>query len=267
MKYTHDNELIKMNFLKLLQEELDTLNRAISTQNGDWVIKGFIDIAKNIYTISADTKVISKIMELLIFPSLCNFAKVNNYNIELSKEQNHYPDLTFIDNANNKFAVDIKTTYRKNEYTTNGMTLGAFTGYFRNRESTKNTKYPYQEYAGHIVLGIIYSRSQNDLDERAIYNLTDLQKIKSVIGDFTLFAQEKHKIATDRPGSGNTKNIGSISNINDLINGNGPFTPLGEDVFNDYWMYYLTKEMAKAAELQKPLYRNLDEYKEFKNLK
>ena len=84
--------------------------------------------------------------------------------------------------------------------------------------------------------------------------------------NFQFFVQEKWKIATDRPGSGNTKNIGSITCINDLISGNGPFSTLGEDVFDDYWMYYLTSDMAKKVELPKPYYSNLSEYKHFKHI-
>lgn len=62
------------------------------------------------------------------------------------------------------------------------------------------------------------------------------------------------------------KNIGSVSKIEDLINRNGIFIELGEDVFNDYWMYYLTSDMAKKVELPKPYYSNLSEYKHFKHI-
>jgi len=65
----------KNGFLDALRKEIKTLRAAVSTQNGDWTIKGFIDIAKNIYTISTDTKVISKVMELSLFPELLQFAK------------------------------------------------------------------------------------------------------------------------------------------------------------------------------------------------
>jgi len=251
--------------LKLIQEEVATLTKSVSTNQGDWVVKGFIDIAKNIYTISIDTKVISKIMELLIFPSICAFAEKNGFEILLSKEQNFYPDLTLVDKNGNKYAIDLKSTYRKDEKSVNGMTLGAFTGYFRDRKSSKNITFPYDEYVGHYVLGIIYTRAEN-IDEREIYTIDDLQKITSVVKDFDFFVQEKYKIAIDRPGSGNTKNIGGVTNIEQLKNGNGPFAKLGENVFDDYWMYYLTKDMAQSAELPNPLYANLKQYKEFKNI-
>jgi len=185
----------------------------------------------------------------------------------LCKEQNFYPDISFIDSKDNKFAVDIKTTYRKGRSTVNGMTLGAFTGYFRDRNSTKNISFPYQDYTGHFVLGVIYSRTNDAGDERNIYQLNELKNITSVIRDFTFFVQEKYKIALDRPGSGNTKNIGSVRNIDTLVQGKGPFAVLGEDVFDDYWMYYLTKDMARAIDLREAPYKNLKEYREYKKLK
>lgn len=54
------------------------------------------------------------------------------------------------------------------------------------------------------------------------------------------FIQEKYKIAGDKPGSGNTENIGSIqsNNIEDFVNGNGVFSKLGNSVFEDYWRGY-----------------------------
>ncbi|MDR0864759.1 MAG: EcoRV family type II restriction endonuclease [Candidatus Symbiothrix sp.] len=260
------NTELKTNFLRLLQEEAAHFTQSVSINNGDWVVKGFIDIAKNIYTISVDTKVISKIMELLIFPGICAFAEKNGFKIMLSKEQNFYPDITFIDTNGNKYAVDIKSTYRKNKKSVNGMTLGAFTGYFRDRKSTKNITFPYNEYIGHFVLGIIYTRSEDIVDERKIYQLNDLQNITSVAKDFEFFVQEKYKIANDRPGSGNTKNIGGVSNIERLKTGNGPFNELGEAIFDDYWMYYLTNEMAKSAELSNPFYSNLNQYKKIKKI-
>ena len=52
--------LEKEQFKKKLQEFTNTLASEISCNN-EWTIKGFIDIFKNIYTISSDTKIISKI--------------------------------------------------------------------------------------------------------------------------------------------------------------------------------------------------------------
>ncbi|OQY43144.1 MAG: type II deoxyribonuclease, partial [Anaerolineaceae bacterium 4572_78] len=40
------------------------------TAQDQWTIKGFIDTYKNIYTISNDTKIVSKILEIHLFPKI-----------------------------------------------------------------------------------------------------------------------------------------------------------------------------------------------------
>ena len=200
----------------------------------------------------------------MLFPSLVRFAERERYKIVLSREQNHYPDLTFISSDGHKFAVDLKSTYRINSTTVNSMTLGAFTGYFRNRASSKNITFPYSEYAGHFVLGVIYSRAEPKASELKTHTIDELQDIPSVVKDLQFFAQPKYKIAKDQPGSGNTKNIGSVSTLSALINGAGSFATLGEAVFDDYWMYYLTSDMARAVDLGKAPYNNLKTYLDYK---
>ena len=138
--------MTKHEFIISLREAVNSFSSLISTDGGQWVVKGFIDIYRNIFTISTDTKVVSKIIELYIFPLLGKFAQDNELEIELTKEQNYYPDITFKDKEGNLFAVDIKSSYRKSPTRINGMTLGAFTGYFRNRQSRKNVMHPYSSY-------------------------------------------------------------------------------------------------------------------------
>ncbi len=251
-------------FLAILHAHSGTFAKAVATNEGDWIIKGFIDIYRQIYTVSVDTKIVSKVLELLLVPMFVDFAKQHSLTLELCPQQNFYPDLTFTDKQTAaKFAVDIKSTYRIEDRKVNGMTLGAFTGYFRNRESSKNTLYPYGQYSGHFVLGVIYSRTLEAMDERKRYTPDDLDKIPSVIRNFQFFAQPKYRIAAARPGSGNTKNIGSATAIADLAAGNGPFEQLGEKIYDDYWMYYLTKDMAQALGAKRP-YTNLKSYAEYK---
>lgn len=251
-------------FLLHLQEHTLPFAEAVATSEGEWIVKGFIDIYQRIYTISVDTKIVSKVLELLLFPMFTAFAEKHDCIIHLSPQQNFYPDLTFIHRTSAaKFAVDIKSTYRISATDVNGMTLGAFTGYFRNRESAKNTTYPYSQYMGHCVLGVIYSKNTHVADERKQFTLTELATIPSVIRNFQFFAQPKYRIASSRPGSGNTKNIGSVMKIEQLINGAGPFTQLGEEVYDDYWMYYLTADMARSFEIPRP-YSDLKSYFEYK---
>lgn len=251
-------------FRESLLGHFDRFGRTLATDAGDWVVKGFIDVYRNIYTISVDTKVVSKIIELMLFPVISQFAAEHGYKMVLSEYQNHYPDISFIAPDETKIAFDLKSTYRTSANTVSGFTLGAFTGYFRQRHSTKNITFPYEQYTAHFVLGIIYSRSDEAIDERRIYTLDNLHDIVSVLKDFTLLLQEKWRIANDRPGSGNTKNIGSVKDIQALLKGNGPFALYGEEVFDDYWMNYLTTDMARAIDSAVP-YRNLDEYWEWRD--
>ncbi len=253
-------------FREQLLKYVDEFKQVLSTPAGDWSVKGFIDIAKNIYTISPDTKVISKIIELMMFPIIHKFSQANEYKMILSKEQNHYPDATFIDKSGNKIALDIKSTYRINSNRVSGFTLGAFTGYFRFRNSKKNITFPYNEYSKHYILGVIYTKQKEVIDERKIYTIDDLEDILSVVKDFDFIVQEKYRVAKDRPGSGNTKNIGSCVTIEELKNGTGPFSKYDVEIFDDFWMNYLTNDMARSAELEKPPYRNLNEYLGYRNL-
>jgi hypothetical protein len=250
-------------FRRQLMEYCARFRAALSTESGDWAVKGFIDVYRNIYTISVDTKVISKIIELMLFPLVSLFAEENAYKMFLCEYQNHYPDVTFVAKDGTKIALDLKSTYRTGENTVNGFTLGCFTGYFRHRETEKNITFPYRDYAAHVVLGVIYSRADECLDERRLYSVEELPSILSVVKDFEFLVQEKWRIAGARPGSGNTKNIGSVNRIADLVGGTGPFAPLGEEVFDDYWTNYLTEDMARAIDSKVP-YRNLQEYLEWR---
>ena len=251
---------------ELLHEITMHLNNFV-TKDKDWTVKGFIDIFRNIYTISIDTKVVSKVLELMLFPIIASFCGRNTVKLIVASEQNHYPDMTFILPNGTKIAMDIKSAYRENGNKISGFTLGSFTGYFRNRNSSKNSTLPYSEYFKHYVLGVIYARKNDKVDESKTYKLEQLESIESAICDLDFIIQEKYKIANYLPGSGNTKNIGSITNINDIKAGNGPFSKLGEEIFDDYWMYYQTKEMAKDISPDgKPPYRNLTEYITYKRM-
>lgn len=255
------------NFQNSLLRHTEDFRKVLATPSGDWSVKGFIDVAKNIYTISVDTKVVSKIIELMMFPVLQKFARENSFKMIFSAEQNHYPDVTFITKSRKKIALDLKSTYRKNHEVVSGFTLGAFTGYFRFRDSKKNISFPYRQYDKHYILGIIYTQQEELIDENKVYTIDDLEHILSVVKDFDFVVQEKYKIAKDRPGSGNTKNMGSCIKISELKEGNGPFTTLGVKVFDDYWMNYMTLEMARNAKLKRPPYSNLKEYLKYRNIK
>lgn len=41
----------------------------------------------------------------------------------------------------------------------------------------------------------------------------------------------------------------------------------GKVLFDDFWMYYMTKDMARAIDLEAPPYSNLKTYSEYKGVK
>lgn len=277
----------KTEFKAALDKFAEKLEEYISTENGDWTIKGFIDVYKNIYTISSDTKIVSKILEIHIFPQILQFAEDNDYKIILTEHQNYYPDITFIHKKNEtvKFAVDLKTTYRKKSGIAS-FTLGSHGSYFKERDKKKNIQFPYNDYLGHYCLGIIYTRTdlKEEISETEIYQVKELQEkynksilkigereittvdnlksITSVIKDFEFFTAEKWKIASDKQGSGNTANIGSTLSIYDLRNENGIFSKLGEEWFDEYWINYGSVTMVKEGKTIK--ITNLKDFLEFK---
>lgn len=258
----------KAKFAKQLKEFASSLGDYIANEN-EWTIRGFIDIFENIYTISSDTKIVSKVLELHLFPHFLSFADSIGYDIELATYQNWYPDLTFISKKNREimFAVDLKTTYRDEHYPgfCNGFTLGSHGEYFTDRTSTKNIQHPYNAYKGHFCLGIIYSRAKLDKTaETQTYSIEELESIPAVINNFLFFAEEKWKIASDKGGSGNTANIGSIQKIDDILQGNGVFAKAGEELFDDYWANYGKIEILANGKRKK--LSSFEEYLKYRSL-
>jgi Restriction endonuclease EcoRV len=79
-----------------LEEFFTSLKNHISTDDGQWTVKGFIDIFKNVYTVSSDTKIVLKILEIHLFPKILEFAQANGYKVVLAEHQNYYPDISFV---------------------------------------------------------------------------------------------------------------------------------------------------------------------------
>jgi Restriction endonuclease EcoRV len=259
----------KEGFTRLLVSLVTELTKHVSSPDGQWTVKGFIDIYQNVYTLSSDTKIISKILEIHLFPKLLGFAQAHGYKVVLADHQNYYPDISFVKASDEtvKYAVDFKTTYRNpaKPHLCNGFTLGSHGEYFENRASTKNIQFPYSTYSGHFCLGIIYDRADGaTIDETKAHKVDELLSITSVVKNFQFFVTEKWKIASDKGGSGNTANIGSIKNIADIVAGRGMFSKLGERWFDEYWMNY-KKITVQDANGESKKISSLLEFVEYKN--
>lgn len=83
------------------------------------------------------------------------------------------------------------------------------------RNNSKNIEYCYTDYKKHYVIGFVYKRNGLAQESR-VYKYQDRQKIHSPYSDVKFFIQEKYKIAGDRPGSGNTENIGSVKLLHEF---------------------------------------------------
>ncbi|MFA5421726.1 MAG: type II restriction endonuclease [Bacilli bacterium] len=207
-----------------------------------------------VISLGSDSKLIGRIFELLTFNILEDICRTLNWRLEETESQTVYPDFTIF-TPNGKIAVDVKTTYRKytnnNQISPYNFTLGSYASFLRN--GTKNIAYHYNEYIKHYVIGFVYDRV-NGTRPGTINSIYD--QILPPYRNVEYFMQEKYKIAGDKPGSGNTENIGTFksSNINDFINGNGPFSTLGNSVFEDYWRNY---PKYRENDIK---FRNLQEY-------
>ena len=100
--------LLKNAFKEALAVLASTLSDYASTDAGEWTIKGFIDTYREVYTISSDTKVVSKILEIHLFPKILAFAQEQGFEVILADHQNYYPDISFVSKTdeNVKFAAE-----------------------------------------------------------------------------------------------------------------------------------------------------------------
>ncbi len=200
---------------------------------------GILDSSNKIHTLGTDSKIIGRIFEMFAQPILEEIATENGYTLETPQSQTLYPDFVMLKSktSTEKIAIDIKTTYIDSDQSTIKFTLGSFGSYMRN--NTKNIEYKYTDYVKHYVIGFVYKRNDAAQESR-VYDFEDRNKIPFPYYDVKYFIEEKYKIAGDKPGSGNTENIGSFptKDFTDLKNGKGPFRELGQDAFDIYWKYY-----------------------------
>lgn len=221
----------------------------------EWRIKGVLNGKGNLYTLSDDTKLISKVFELVSFPIIIKAMEPYIVRWETEERQTVYPDLTLIlsGSSPDKIAIDIKSTYRRDTNSVAGFTLGSYTAYLR-PPYTKNIRYPYTDYREHWVVGFIYSRIKGVKPE--VVSLTDFDKAIAPIENVELIIHEKWRLASDRPGSGNTTNIGSIREIAALREGKGTFTRFGirgREIFEDYWRNFDRNVPRKYTNIEKYL--------------
>ncbi len=227
-------------------------------ENVNFDAYGILDSSNKIHTLGTDSKIIGRIFEMYSQPILEQIAFENGYILKTPASQTVYPDFIMMksEQSTEKIAIDIKTTYVYSDQSSIKFTLGSFGSYMRN--NTKNIEYKYTDYAKHYVIGFVYKRNDAAQESR-VYDYVDRENISFPYFDVKYFIQEKYKIAGDKPGSGNTENIGSFvtKRFSDLKDGKGPFSELGQDTFDIYWKYY---PKYRAAE---QMYTSLSDFLEW----
>jgi hypothetical protein len=227
-------------FLEIQMLSLDQFRKEfdekVIEQDITWEAKGFYASDGRVYPFGTDTKVLSTVFESFCAPIILEIADKYDYIVAFAK-QTIYPDFTLtpIGKSLERIAIDVKTTYQEGNRTI-VFTLGSYTSFLR--DGTKNISFPYNQYSAHWIIGFVYERCSGIASK-----VHEVKKIEDLICPYKnvrYFIQEKYKIAGQRPGSGNTTNIGSFptKDIEDLRQGNGPFSSLGERTFEEYWRNY-----------------------------
>lgn len=239
---------------------IETINKYLPKNEYEWELVGFINKDKEIFAFGNDSKIIGRLFEVVATDALINAGKELGYKLGETAEQTVYPDFYFIKPNGKRIAIDIKTTYRKfnrnGEVSKFGFTGGSFTSFMRN--GTKNIDGHYNDYDGHYIIGVLYSRE----DEPTI-GKTTLDNLENIIPAYKhpeVFIQEKYRICGDKKGSGNTDNIGTIKSntIEPFVFGAGPFAFMGAESFHHYWTNHPRYRDSDA--MKKSLYSDINSY-------
>jgi hypothetical protein len=226
----------------------------INERLSDYNICGFVAKNGTVIPLGTDTKVLSTVFELVTRETLKEIAGDYNYIFKDAETQNQYPDFTFFHKDKKHIAIDIKTTYRRNNKDKFSYTLGSYTSFMNEKTPNKNILYPFNEYVSHLVVGFVYNRV--DVNTECCWRTDDISYIELPYNNIEIFVREKWEISGDKAGSGNTTNIGSITgSINDFRSGTPIFK--NEEEFLEYWRNYGRTKKQRA-------YNNLSEYRNLK---
>lgn len=192
----------------------------------EWDIKGMIDKDDNIKPLPKDSKVFTLIFEAKGKEIIKSFACKHDLTMDESRTR-EYPDVTLKEKIfdGQMIAIDFKSAQKnENGTSTSKMTLGSFMGYFCfPNKKMAGCPYPYGKYSQHWVIGFIYK-----------WDTT--KDTLNIVSDLEVIINEKWKLSSKTKGSGNTANIGSITDIPKLKNGQGQFNT--EKEFEEYWRNY-----------------------------
>lgn len=239
---------------------IDTVRAVLPKEQKYWELVGLVNKDKDIFTFGNDSKIVGRLFEIIAAPYLKEASKRLGYTLHESLTQTVYPDFYLEKENGRRIAIDVKSTYRQfyinKEVKKFNFTQGSFTSYLRN--NTKNIEGTYDLYDKHYVLGFLYSRNPNA--SNGVYGFEDLEGLVAPYNDVEIFFMEKHRVGGDKKGSGNTDNISTIhsDSIKPFNYGAGPFSFLGNDVFEHYWKNH--PRYTDSKETKQSLFNNLPTY-------
>lgn len=197
-----------------------------------WNVVGLLLEDQRVVDVPAESRAISAIFEKLVVERIKPIARRYSCGFERGGGR-EYPDITLLDipNFEGKIAIDVKTSRKVSANRIQGFTLGTYLGYFRTPDRKVGTiRYPYGDYTQHWIVGLCYDY---ETFQREVGGVVE-ESFR--ITDIDLIVQEKWRIASRQTGSGTTKHIRSITNIEDLKAGRGEFS--SEEEFLEYWRSY-----------------------------
>lgn len=133
------------------------------------------------------------------------------------------------------YAIEVKVARRKRggKHTQSRITLYTGNTYFRYPQLRwPGTFRPFEEYAGHIDVIVLYTFAQDDL---------------SRISDLEILVDEPWRIASRQRSSTTREYIGAVASIDALRTGKGEFRSIGE--FYSFWRRYPFK-IGRAVQQQ-----------------
>lgn len=226
----------------------------------DWQLIGIVNKDKDVFTFGNDSKIVGRAFEVIATSYVKELANNLGYKFHESEIQTVYPDFVLEKPNGRLIAIDVKSTYRgfdqKGNIKAFNFTLGSFTSYLRN--GTKNIYGKYGDYDAHYVLAFLYSRTNRF--ETTKVSIGDIGSIQPAYEDVEIAFMEKYRLAGDKPGSGNTDNIGTFksNSMEPFQYGAGPFALLGNEVFEHYWRNY--PRNADTAKEKAGKFKNLPAY-------
>lgn len=189
-----------------------------------WDFIGIADDKSNIIPIPKNSTCITTIIEQKALGVLDKFVK-KKYMCELirARTTREYPDATLKGGVfgDKIIALDIKTARKIGRDRISGLTIGSYAGYFLHPDEKRaGCNIPYGDFKEHWIVAFLYK-----WDPR--------KNSKEMVSEIDCVVNLKWKMASRSTGTGTTKHIGSVKNIQALKDGRGNFD--SEVEFLRFW--------------------------------